>query len=118
MTTESDYQSPFIADGYTLKATIPAEPGRWSPITFRYRPMSPDEESEVWAQIRLSPGEPTTKFYAPIMASHILGWDIKTPDGKPVAITEDVLRKNISPQLYDVLKQYVDGSRAGEQEKN
>lgn len=115
---EDTYESPFIPDGWTLKATIPATPGRWSALTFRYRPMSPDEESEIWAKQRLSPDTPMTAFYAPLMARKILGWDMKDQDGKPVPITEDVLRNRIPPPLYDHLKQYVEGTLAGEQEKN
>jgi hypothetical protein len=112
------YLSPLIPDGWTFKATIPALAGRWSALTFRYRPMSPDEESEVWAQIRAFPGEPTTKFYAPLMAKKIVGWDMKDHVGEKVAITEDVLRHRIPPPLYDALKQYTDGTLAGELEKN
>lgn len=112
------YVSPIIPDGWTFKATIPAIPGRWSEITLRYRPFSADEESEIWAQSRLEPGSPLTKFYAPVMAKKILGWNVKDHEGKPIKITEEVLRHQIPTALYDVIKQFLDSTAVGELEKN
>jgi hypothetical protein len=105
-------------DGFTFKAVLPAVEGRWSAITFRYRPMSPDEESEIFARLRLEPTAPSIAFYAPVMAQKILGWDLKDHDGNAVPISEDVLRKRIPPQLFDAFKQYVDGTLMGDREKN
>ena len=111
------YVSPFIADGYTLTATIPAVPGHWSAVQIRYRPLSADEESEVWAKQRLAPSEPMTRWYAELFATKILDWDIKDAAGKKLPVTAENIRR-LSPQFYDVLKSYVDGTQTGDMEKN
>ena len=111
------YLSPFIPDGWTLKATIPAVPGHWSAVTFRYRPLSADEESEVWAKQRLAPAEPMTRWYAEVFATKILDWDIKQADGTKLPVTAENI-KRLSPQFFDLLKSYVDGTQTGDQEKN
>lgn len=113
----AEYLSPFIADGYTLTATIPAAPGHWSEVQIRYRPMSADDESEIWAKVRAFPLEPKSKFEADVMARKILGWDIKDRTGQKLSITAANIGR-LSPQFFDVLKSYVDGTNTGEQEKN
>lgn len=119
---EQEYLSPIIEDGWTFKATIPGVPGLASPIEMRYRPISPDEESEVFAKSRLDPSQPMTAFYGPLMAKKIRGWDVRRKNDKgqweKVPITEDVLRHKIHPLQYDAIKQYVDGNAVGEIEKN
>ena len=111
------YLSPFIPDGYTLNAVIPAVPGHWSAVKICYRPLSADEESEVWAKQRLAPSEPMVRWYAEIFATKILDWDLQDRDGKKVPITADNLRR-LTPQFFEVLKSYVDGTQTGDQEKN
>jgi hypothetical protein len=113
----NDYLSPFIPDGWTLKATIPAVEGHWSAVTIRYRPICADEEKEIFAKSQMFPGTPLTAFYAPVMASKIVGWDIKDPSGGKLEVTEQNI-KRLSPQFYDMLRNYVDGTATGEQEKN
>lgn len=108
--------SPFI-DGYDLEHTIPAAAGRWPDVRIRYRPLSADDESRIFALKQLSPGEPIVRFYAESFAGSVkdgqpaklLGWDLKDRKGMPVVITADNIRK-LSPQFFDTLKAVIDGS--------
>lgn len=111
------YFSPFIPDGYTLTAVIPGVPGRWPDVRIRYRPLSADEESEVWAKQRLMPAEPMTRWYADAFATKLLDWDVPGPDGKKLPVTADNIRR-LTPQFYEVLKSYLDGTQTGDMEKN
>lgn len=108
--------SPFL-DGYDLEYLIPAAPGRWPAVKIRYRPLSADEESRVFALKQLNQGEPIVRFYAEAFAGSVkdgtpaklLGWDLKDRAGKPVLISAENLRK-LTPQFWDVLKMVIDGS--------
>jgi hypothetical protein len=108
--------SPFL-DGYDLEHTIPAVPGRWPEVRIRYRPLSADDESRIFALKSLTPTEPIVKFYAEAFAGNakdgipakLLGWDLKDRTGKPVPHTAANLRQ-LTPQFFDTLKAVIDGS--------
>lgn len=122
--TPEAYVSPFIPDGYTISATIPAEPGRWSAVKINYRPLSADEESAIYARKAFAPLMPIARLYAEAFAGDgpenppkLLGWDLKDREGKPLKVTAENIRQ-LSPQFFEVLKSYIDGSQLVEQEKN
>ena len=102
----SDYLSPFIADGYTRDATIPAAAGRWSAVQIRYRPMSADEESQALVGLRLAPQQSMVRNYAEVLATKIIDWDIKDLDGKKLPVTADNIC-GLAPAFYDALKAIV-----------
>jgi hypothetical protein len=123
---QEQYISPFIEDGYTADRTIPAVTGRWSAITIRFRPLSADEESLIFAKKNLAPTEPIVRFYAEAFAgdraagipAKLLGWDLKDRKGNKVEITADNLRHRLPPQLFDVIKAIIDGSSVETDIKN
>lgn len=109
--------SPFLGDGYDLEHTIPAVAGRWPAVRLRYRPLSADEESAVFAKKALEPATPIVRLYAECFAGNLrerqpaklLGWDLQDRNGQPVAITAENLRR-LTPQFFDALKVVIDGS--------
>lgn len=116
MSDTNGYISPFIGDGYDIEQTIPAEAGRWSAVSIRYRPLSADEESLIFAKKNLQPTTPIVRLYAETFAGDgktvppkLLGWDLKDRAGQPVKITADNLGK-LSPQFWEEIKCRIDGT--------
>lgn len=109
--------SPFLGDGYDVEYTIPAVPGRWPAVRIRYRPLSADEESSIFARKNLDPAAPIVRLYAECFAgslkdrvpAKLLGWDLKDRDGKAVPISADNLRR-LTPQFFAALQTVIDGS--------
>jgi hypothetical protein len=110
------YISPFIGDGYDESATIPAMPGKWSEVKIRYRCISADEESEVFAKQKLFPTRSSVAHFAELMATKIQGWDLKDRAGNKVPVTADAI-KGLSPLFYDVLLQHINGTLPSDQMK-
>jgi hypothetical protein len=109
MSENNGYISPFIGDGYDESATIPAVPGKWSEVKINYRCMSADEESETAGKCRLFPNDSRVRHFSRLFATKIVGWNIKTRDGKPLPIDADTIA-GLSPQFYDTLHAYIDGT--------
>jgi len=115
MSESNGYLSPFIGDGYDATATIPESAGQWSAVQIRYRPLSADEESEIFALQRTMPQEAVTKLYAAKFAGtkdrpgNLRNWDLKDRAGKPVPITPENIGR-LSPGFFVVLKTVLDGS--------
>lgn len=109
MSETNAYCSPFIGDGYDREVTIPAEPGHWSEVRVRFRPLSADEESLIFFKHNKA-GMPMATAYAETFATKILSWDIKDRNGLPVAVNAKSIG-GLSPQFFNVLMSYLDGSR-------
>lgn len=112
MSESNGYLSPFIGDGYDLEATIPANPGRWSEVRIRYRPLSIDEVEQIYALVRFSPQEPVSRFFAATYAGtkdkpgNLRSWTLKDSEGKPVPITADNLGK-LRKDFYELLSEVI-----------
>jgi hypothetical protein len=103
------YLSPFIGDGYDESATIPAVPGKWSEVRINYRCMSAEEESDTRNKAKLFPSESPVRHFARLFATKLQGWNIKDRDGNQLPINADNIA-GLSPQFYDVLHSYLDGT--------
>lgn len=115
MSQENGYISPWIPDGYQREETIPESPGRWSAVRIRFRPLSIDEESSIYARQRLSPNEPLARFYAEVFAGtppnkgNLLDWDLKDHQGHKLMVTAQNIRQ-LDPAFFDALKAVIEGS--------
>ena len=116
MSAESNgYVSPFIPDSYTREGVIPEQPGFWSAVRIRYRPLSIDEQSLIYARQRLSPSEPVARFYAEALAGtperkgNLLDWDLKDSQGHKLNVTPQNILK-LHPAFYDELVKVIEGS--------
>lgn len=116
MSESNGYLSPFIGDGYDESATIAAMPGKWSEVRINYRCYTADEESEVYAQAKLFPNRSQVAHFAGLMATKIVGWDIKDREGNKVPIEADTI-KRLSPLFYDILLQYLNGTLPSDQRR-
>lgn len=117
MSETNGYTSPFVGnDGYDETAHIPAHPGKWSEVVIHYRCMTAVEESEVREKAKRLPGTAPVRHFAELFATKLQSWDIKDRDGKPLPITAGNIA-NLSPQFYDVLHGYLDGTMPSDTRK-
>lgn len=113
--TNGKYVSPFIPDGTTRDAVIPEQPGLWSAVKIRYRPLSIDEQSSIYARQRLSPSEPVARFYAQTLAGsdgakgNLLDWDLKDEHGHKLVVTAQNIGR-LHPVFYEQLIAVIEGS--------
>lgn len=123
-TETADYLSPFIEDGYTERHTIPASPGRWSAVEIRYRPLSAEDDSLVYARKAINQSS-LAREYAAVMVGdlkagtppRLLDWDVKDRSGNRVKISIDNLCAKLPPDFFDALLQVLLG-RAKDDVKN
>ena len=105
--------SPFIDDGYTIDAIIPANPGKWDEVAITYRPMNADEEAAVYVRKSANPFQTTTRLYAEAFAgdgsrtpAKLLSWDVKDRHGKVVPISAETLIR-LTSDFFEELKAYL-----------
>jgi hypothetical protein len=106
------YVSPFIADGSTREATIPENPGFWSAVKIRYRPMSADEESVIHSKLRIAErhGSPASAvaIYAEAFAGtteakgNLLDWNLKDENGHKLNVSQQTICR-LHPGFFDAL---------------
>ncbi len=106
-----------VLDGCTLEGLIPAKPGLYGSVRFRYRVALPEEVDQHFLFPAKS-GKEHAANTARLLKEHLEGWDVPGPGDQPLPITEDVLRR-IHHSARQVLLDYVTGYAAQEaQEKN
>lgn len=103
----------FIADGYTEPFYVAAIPGIHEPLRGRFRRALGWENAEARrTAAQLKPRE-AEHHWAKFIKSKLIEWDLKTPDGKPVDLTEaNLLRMN--PTLNEALTAIVMSARASD----
>jgi hypothetical protein len=100
--------SPFYEDGYTRIVVIPSELTGFAPVKLVYRPIVADEHELAKAWGRLNVDKPLIDHYAPLLATKIIDWDIKSQSGGRIKPTAENIRR-VSPSFYPVLLDVVSG---------
>lgn len=105
---------PFINDGYTTEATIPAR-GPYGSLTFRYRPALGETVYEFLSQPRV--GKKALMNNVNLLMKHLVSWDVmdRSDDSRTVPITEDSLKK-MPPSYIDEMVAIVTSYSTLEQE--
>jgi hypothetical protein len=113
--------SVLIFDGYNLDGKIPARPGHWPEIKFRYRPALAEELWEFHRTEEAS-GEQRMKATAKFLMDHLISWDITVAGGnETVPITAANLRRvpaQILARFIDHVAGYVERGEAETDAKN
>ena len=119
MSETNGYISPYVGDGYDELVTIPAVPGRWSAVQVRFRRLSKDEESLIFAKKNLDPLSSLARLYAEVFVggngkkAKLLGWDLKRKNAQgelePLPISVETIC-GLAPTFFDTLLGYVEGS--------
>lgn len=105
--------TPYVGDGYTYEATIPARPGKWSPVEIAFRPITADDEAAIFVRKSGQPFITTTRLYAEAFCgdgsrtqAKLLSWNLTDRTGTRLAITPDVLC-GLTPEFFEELKEYI-----------
>ncbi|MBT7069648.1 MAG: hypothetical protein HN975_02005 [Anaerolineae bacterium] len=82
-----------INDGYTKDAYIKPFDGVHDGMTFKYRPMLPNEVTRYESKIDKCPAGDQGNITAGVIAIKLVEWSEETKDKKPVPIDYDNVRK-------------------------
>jgi len=104
-----------------MEGIIPAKPGLYPAVRFRYRVALPDEVDQLFLFPAKS-GRENTAAVAKLLKAHLESWDVPRACGDgPEPITEDTLRR-LHYTARQTILDFVTGHRALEeqdrQEKN
>lgn len=83
--------SAFIDDGYTIHCYINSRKD-YDRIAFEYRPVTREEQVRSSRKITSKDEEAVVRA-AEFTAGRLVGWDLQTNKGEPVAVTADNLRR-------------------------
>lgn len=106
---EPPLPSPFYEDGYTRLITIPSTLTGFAPVRLTYRPIVEDEQAKGKKWCELNKDKPPTDYYAPLLATKVLGWDLKNQAGAAVPCDKEASYRRLSPNFYPVLLDIVAG---------
>jgi len=107
MSENNGYLSPYVGDGQDREGKIPAVAGKWSEVSFRYRPITTYEASQIYAKSRVFPTEPLVKWWSELLATKILSWTLKDSKGTALAISVEHLN-GLVPEFFDALQTYIE----------
>lgn len=88
-----------IRDGYTRDGYIEASDGLYEAMTFKYRPMLPQEESAVSVAAGKNPGKEAVLLRAAAIQKALVEWDEVDESGAKVPITVENVRR-LPPSLF------------------
>ncbi|MBE3132931.1 MAG: hypothetical protein IMZ55_05620 [Acidobacteria bacterium] len=86
-------------DGYTENGYIEAIAGLHAEMRFRYRPLLAEQRGQIMRQLEGLKEEEQVVRIAPILARQLQEWDLRLPDGSPVAIRESSVRR-LRPAVF------------------
>ena len=97
--------SAMVDDGYSMIGRVPAKPGLYPDVEFRYRAAATHHRlTHHLALQRDHDGVEQMDRLAPILVKHLETWNVRTRKGEPVPIKE----ANIKRLHGDVFKEIVD----------
>lgn len=93
----------YLDDGYTAKATLPAQEGVHNALSLEFRPCLSAEQSRVFDVLDKKGSEAANAATVEIVAKHIVSWSKTDRRGSPVPASKDAVAKLVPPLLTKVI---------------